>query len=185
MSKTFLYLTVGVFAFLISLSIIYYFAYRSSYNLETSRNICQKCLDISKTENIETKTFSEILSNKSLQGKKVRVKALFSHDAGYIFLQDLNSGKDTVPTGFDRNEISCTDTKKTLQICTGYKTWYDSSVEVTVVGYLGKIDEESNSFQGGENGFNIVCIEQVNPTEKDLRNGTMKFNKNPFSFLFN
>ena len=185
MKKKILYISVGVLAFIIGLTTVLFFAFRPSYNLEKSREICQRCSDVSKTENLETKRLSEILYDKSFQGKKVLLKVLFRHDAGFIFIQDLENGKDAVPAGFDTDTISCADTEKTLQICTGYKTWYDSSVEVTVVGYLGKIDEETNSFQGGENGFNIVCIEQVNPTEKDLRIGTMKFNKNPFSFLFN
>lgn len=184
MKKKIIYISVGILAFLIGITTVLFFALKPSYNLEKSREICQKCLDVSKTENIETKRLSEILYDKSFQGKKVRVKALFRHDAGYIFVQDLENGKAAVPAGFDKNVISCVDTEKTLQVCTGYKTWYDSSVEVTVVGYLGKIDEETNSFQGGENGFNIICIEQVNPTEKDLKVGTMKFNKNPFTFLF-
>ncbi len=185
MKKKILYVSVGILAFSISLAIVFIFAFRPSYNLEASRKVCQKCLDVSKTENLETKRLSEIINDKSFQGKKVRIKAIFRHDAGYIFIQDLEDGKDAVPANFDKNAISCADAEKTLQICTGYKTWYDSSVEVTVIGYLGKIDGKTNSLQGGKNGFNIVCIEQVNPTEKDLRIGTMKFNKNLFSFLFN
>jgi hypothetical protein len=154
-----------------------------TYDLKTSKNICQKCLDVSKTENLETKTFSEILNDKSFQGKKVRIKALFRHDADYIFLQDLNDGKDAAPAGFDKNSISCTDTEKTLQVCTGYKTWYDSSVEVTVVGYLGKIDKDTNPFQGGDKGFNIICVEQVNPTDEEIKRGKTAFENSPFSIL--
>lgn len=183
MKKTFLYVGVGIFAFLISLTLVFFFAFHPSYDLKTAKNICQKCLDVSKTENLETKTFSEIFENKNFQGKKVRVKALFRHDAGYIFLQDLENGKAAVPVGFDKNAIACSDTEKTLQICTGYKTWYDHSVEVTVVGYLGEISEESNQFQGGEDGFNIICVEQINPTEEEFRITTAKFEKNPFSLF--
>lgn len=184
MKKKVLHVSVGVLAFLIGLATVLFFAFRPSYNLEEGRNVCQKCLGVSKTENLETKKLSEILNDENYQGKKVRVKAIFEHDAGFIFLRDLDIEKGTVPAGFDKNAISCVDTEKTLQICTGYKTWYDGSIEVTIVGYLGKIDGEINSFQGGENGFNIICIEQVNPTEEDMKIGTMKFNKNPFTFLF-
>lgn len=184
MKKKILYLLVGVLAFSFSLTIVIFFTFRPSYNLEESRKVCQKCLDVSKTENLETKRLSEILYDKNFQGKKVRTKVFFGHDAGYIFIQDLVVGKDAVPAGFDKNTISCVDTEKVLQVCTGYKTWYDSSVEVTVIGYLGKIDKEMNPFQGGADGFNIICIEQVNPTGKDLKIGTMKYNKNPFLFLF-
>ncbi len=183
MKKIFLYAAVGVFAFLISLGIVFFFAFRSSYNLETSKNVCQKCLDVSKTENLKIKTLVEIFNRKDFDGTKIRLEARFGHDAGYTFLHDLKDEKITVPVGFDKNTIPCADTEKTLQVCTGYKTWYDSSVEVTVVGYLGKIDKETNTFQGGEYGFNIICIEQVNATERELRNGKAKFEKNPFSIF--
>ena len=176
MKKKILYPSVGVLTFFCSLAIVFFFTFRVSYNLEESKEICQKCLDVSKTENLETKRLSEILYDNSFQGKKVRVKAVFHHDAGYIFIQDLENGKDAVPTGFDKNTIPCTKTEKILQICTGYKTWYDSFVEITVVGYLGEVDEKTNSFQGGKYEFNIICIEQVNPTEEKLRIGTSKFN---------
>lgn len=181
MKKKILYILVGVLAFSISLAIVIFFTFQPSYNLEESREVCQKCLDVSKTENLEIKKLSEILYDKNFQGKKVRIKALFRHDAGYIFVQDLKNGKYAVPVGINKDTIPCPQTEKTLQVCTGYKTWYDSSVEVTIVGYLGKIDEENNSFQSGKNGFNIICIEQVNPTEKELKSGTMK---SLFSFLF-
>lgn len=179
MKKTFLYALVGVLAFSIGLAI---FAFRSSSALEASKKVCRKCLDVSKTENLETKTFSEILNDKNFQGRKVRVKALFRHDAGYISLQDLENGKEATPAGFDKNTISCEETEKTLRLCSGYKHWYwlDGSVEITAVGYLGKIDKESNSFQGGEDGFNIICIEQVNATKEEW-NRRAKLEKNPFS----
>ena len=184
MRKKILYITVGVLAFTVGLATVLFFAFKPSYNLEESRKVCQKCLDVSKTENLETKKLSEIFNDNNFRGKKVRIKAIFNHDAGYTFLQDLENKKIAIPASFDKNGTSCEDTEKTLQICTGYKTWYDSYVEVTVIGYLGEIDE-TDSFQAGEFGFNIICIEQVNPTEENLKIGTMKFNKNPFFFLFN
>lgn len=181
MKKKILYVIVGVLAFSISLGIVFFFAFTPSYDLEASKQVCQKCLDVSKTENLETKSLSEILYDKNFQGKKVRVKAIFENDAGFIFLRDLEIEKGTVPVGFDKNAISCADTEKTLQVCTGYKTWYDSSVEVTVIGYLGEIDKETDSFQGGKNGFNIICVERVNPTDQELKEGKAKFEKNLFS----
>ena len=183
MKKTFLCFGVGILAFLISLGIVFFFAFRSTYGLETSKNVCQKCLDISKTENLETKSLSEIIADKTYQGKKVRLKALFNHDAGYIFFQDLNNGKNTLAAGFGKNAILCADTEKTLQVCTGYKTWYDSSVEVIVVGYLGKVDKDTNPFQGGNDGFNIICVEQVNPTDEQLETGKAKFETSLFNFI--
>ncbi len=183
MKKTFLYVAVGIFTFLISLGTALYFVQRPDYDLATSRNVCQKCLDVSKTEFIETKALSEIVNDKDFQGKKVRVKARFRHDAGYIFLEDKGNKNISISVGFDKNAIPCQDTEKTLQICSGYKTWYDHSVEVIVVGYLGKISEESNQFQGGEDGFNIYCVEQVNPTEEELKIGITKFENNPFTIF--
>ncbi len=183
MKKTFLYAAIGIFTFLIGLGIVFYFLWRPAYDLETSRNVCQKCLDVLKTENLEATTFSDILNDKNFQGRKVYVKALFRHDAGYIFLRDLENGKDAVPAAFDKNALPCEQTEKTLQVCTGYKTWYDGSVKVNVVGYLGKIDKETNPFQGGEDGFNIICIEQVNATDEELRDGKAAFEKSLFSIF--
>ncbi len=182
MKKTILYVFVGILAFSISLALVFFFAFPSSSDLETSREICQKCSDFSNKENLETTSLSDILYDKNFQGKKIRIKAHFRHDAGYIFLQDLKNEKDAIPVGFDENAISCGKTQKTLRLCTGYKHWYwfDGIVEITVVGYLGKVN--SNSFQKGEEGFNIICIEKVNPSKTNW-NKKAKFDKNPFSLF--
>ena len=182
MKKTFLNVGVSTVAFIFGLAMVSFVTYRHSHDLETARSVCQKCVDLSKTEFIETKTLAEIIKLKDFEGRKVRIEARFVHDAGYTRLRDLNQEKINVPVGFDRNTIPCIDTEKSLQICTGYKTWYDHSVNLTLVGYLGKIDEKE-PFQGGEYGFKIICIEQVNPTEEELRMGSVKFNKNPFAIF--
>ena len=106
--------------------------------METSKNVCQECLDFSRTENLETKTFSEILHNKDLQEKKVRTKALFVHDAGYIFLRDLENRKQTAPAGFDKKRFLAVKQKKLCKFAQVMKPGYDSSVEVTIVGYYRK-----------------------------------------------
>ena len=183
MRKTFLYTGVGILAFLIGLGIVYYFAFRPSYDLGTSKNVCQKCLDVAKSEDLENKTVAELFKSKEFTEKKIYLRARFVHDAGYIFLQDLENKNISIPAGFDKNIITCEETEKTLQVCTGYKTWYDSSVEVTVIGYLGKIDKEINSFQVGEDGFNIICVMKISATEEELKTGTAKFKRNPFSLL--
>lgn len=111
MKKKILYISVGILAFLIGITTVSFFAFNPCYNLEKSREICQKCPDVSKTENLETRKLSEILYDKSFQGKKVRVKALFRHDAGYILVQDLENGKAAIPAGFDKDAISCANTR--------------------------------------------------------------------------
>ena len=181
MRKTFLYTGVGFLAFLIGLGIVYHLAFRPSYDLGTGRNVCQKCLDVAKGEDVENKMVAELFKSKEFIGKKIYLNARFVHDAGYIFLQDLENKNISIPAGFDKNSIPCGETEKTLQVCTGFKTWYDSSVEVKVVGYLGKVDKEINSFQGGEDGFNIICVTQVAATDDEIKRGKTAFENNPFS----
>lgn len=188
MKKTFLHIGVGIFAFLIGLVVVSYIIFRPVYDLSTSKNVCQKCFDISKTEQVETVTLSDLVNNKTLYGKKVRVKTKLGHDTGYLYFTDNQWNGLRLSVGFDKNTISCSDTEKTFRVCTGYENWYDSNVELTVVGYLGKIDEKTNKFQGGKEIFNIICIEQVNATDEELKKSKKAFENNPFSLygiLFN
>ena len=181
MKRQILYVAIGVITFLTSLGFATYFVFSPSYDLETSSNVCQKCLDVAKTENLESKTVSGLVNDKDTFGNKIYLRARFIHDAGYVSLQDLENKAVSIRAGFDKNAIPCSDTEKTLQVCTGYKTWYDGSVDVTVIGYLGKIDKETNKFQGGEDGFNIICVMQVNPTDEEIKRGKTAFENNPFS----
>nr|AIA10781.1 unknown Function [uncultured bacterium] len=169
MKKTFLYIIVGFFTFLIGLGIVSSLLFRPSYDVATSNDVCQKCLAISETENVETVAPSALVNDKGLYGKKVRVRARLSHDTNYLYFGSDSVKRDRgIPVGFDKNAISCPETEKTFRVCTGYKNWYDGSVELTVVGYLGKIDEQTDRLQGGNEGFNIICIERVHATGEEL-----------------
>ncbi len=179
--KTFFYITIGIFTFLIGLGVVSYVIFRPVYDLSTSKNTCQKCLDVANIENLETVTLSDFANNKTPYGKKVRTKTRLGHDAGYLYFTDNQQNGLRLPVGFDKNTISCVDTEKTFSVCTGYKNWYDGSVDLIVVGYLGKIDGEINKLQSGKEGFNIVCIEQINATDEELKRGKEAFENDPFS----
>lgn len=174
---------IGALAFIVTFAVGTFFALRFSYDFNAARKVCQKCLDVSKTDSLETKTVTELLTDKTYHGKIVRLEARFYHDAGYVFLRDLVNGKDGVATGFDKDAIPCADTEHSLSICTGYRTWYDHSVDVTVVGYLSTIDTDKNPFQGGGIGFNIICVEQVRPTNDEFIKGKAKFEMYPFALF--
>lgn len=183
MKKTFLYLGIGVLAFLFSLGMVFVFGLIPFYDLETSKNICQKCLDVSKAETLETKTLSEIIDDENFYGKKVRLVTRFGHDAGYTWINDSElKGRSVGHVRFDKDAISCADTEKTLRVCTGYENWYDGgSVKVTLIGYLKKNDYPDGKLQDEDKEFKIICIEQVNATDKELKEGKAKFE----SFLDN
>jgi hypothetical protein len=183
MKKIFLFGGIGVLAFLIQ-SVISFFAYCPHYDLETSENVCQECLDYAKSGNVETKKLADLIENKEFFGKIFRVKAELNHDTGYIYLQDKERNIGYIPVTFDREKIDCAETEKTLRVCSGIDTWYDGGVkEITVIGYFGRINKEDN--RGGKTeGFNIMCVEQVNATQEDLIYGKERFEKSRFSLIF-
>ena len=64
--------------------------------------------------------------------------------------------------GLARPLRACTGTQKMLVMHSGLGTWYDGAVSVTVLGYYGIIGNPKSYHQGRE-GFNIVCLERVEP----------------------
>ena len=174
MKRTFLYFGVGIFAFLIGLGLVFLFTIRPSYNLKTSKNVCQKCLDISNNELLETKTFSETIDNKDFYDKKIRLKARFGHDAGYTFLYESEENRNPIPVWFDKDKIPCVDTEKKLKVCTGSETGYSGSVDVTLIGYFEEINKQDSKVQHNKR-FKVICVEQVNATDEEVLSGKSNF----------
>jgi len=94
------------------------------------------------------------------EGKIVRVRAIFHHDAGQVNLVDDVCPSEGLHAGLANSFQSCEGTRKALTIYSGFGTWYDSSAEVIVVGSVGRL-ENPTLFEGY--GFNILCLEQVKP----------------------
>lgn len=65
-------------------------------------------------------------------------------------------------TGLDQACESCMGARKALTIYTGFEEWYDSEAIVVVVGRIGTINNP-RSYYHGEIGFNILCLEKVEP----------------------
>ncbi len=187
MRKPVSYLLIGSFTFLLGIIFVYFFVIRPSIEFEKTKEVCQKCLDLLKTDStIESKTLSEMINSLDLKdkfiGKKVYLKAIFVNDKGNLFLHEINDGKTIVGARFDKNSISCGNTERSLQICTDFLTKANDSYyssEINVVGYL---DDEKTV--NGVDIFNIICIEQVNATEEDFNKGIRrKFWQNPLSIF--
>jgi hypothetical protein len=88
------------------------------------------------------------------------------HDAAQTFLRPTEgecSGETmALKTGLDERSEACAGARKALTIYTGFETWYDSSAVVVVVGRGGRINNLKSYYQGID-GFNILCLEQVEP----------------------
>ena len=50
----------------------------------------------------------------------------------------------------------------------GYQAWYDSDAEVAAVGRFERIEGEHN-LNRGYDGFNILCLERVEPIGSGIR----------------
>jgi hypothetical protein len=99
------------------------------------------------------------------RGKLVRVQAAFHHDSGLVSLSDDTCGVDgRMHAGFSNSFESCAGTMKALKIYSGFKTWYDSTANVVVIGRVGLL-ENPTLFDDGKDGFNIDCLERVSPGE--------------------
>lgn len=166
--KRILKIAVGALAFLVGIAVVGIVALRPTYDLSTAKSVCEECRALSDSGQLETKTLREVLYDGAYIGKPVRLKARFEHDAGYIFLYEQPGDTDAnVSAAFDKGAFDCPETDKTLAVCTGYKSWYDSSVNVTVVGVL----DASGKF--GQ--FRIMCVEEVHPTDSELQRGKDSF----------
>jgi hypothetical protein len=99
------------------------------------------------------------------RGKFVRVQAKFQHDSGLVSLVDDTCGVGgRMHAGFSNSFESCAGAMKALKIYSGFKTWYDSTADVVVIGNVGLL-ENPTLFDDGKDGFNIICLEQASPGE--------------------
>lgn len=142
--------------------------YRSAeVTLETPP--CPNCSQVySAAQIIPTIEFCQLVDNSArFANQMVRIKAAFIHDAGQTLLtapQEKCEGQThrSIKTGLDERCGACDGTRKALSIYTGFETWYDSRAIVVVVGRLGRINNPKSHYHG-DDGFNILCLEQVEP----------------------
>ncbi len=140
-------------------------AWNASYIAETEAPPCQKCSTFYSSTEIPTITLYELENNlEKFKGKVVRIRALFYHDAGQVNLYD-DRGK--LHAGLSNSFESCAGTRKALTIYSGFATWYDSAAHVVVVGSVGHL--ENLTLFEDDAGFNIMCLEKVEPDGSGLR----------------
>jgi len=70
--------------------------------------------------------------------------------------------------GLSNSFESCAGAMKALKIYSGFRTWYDSTANVVVIGSVGLL-ENPTLFDDGKDGFNIICLEQVSPGEYPMQ----------------
>ena len=70
--------------------------------------------------------------------------------------------------GLSNSFESCAGAMKALKIYSGFRTWYDSTANVVVIGSVGLL-ENPTLFDDGKDGFNIVCLERVSPGEYPMQ----------------
>jgi hypothetical protein len=128
---------------------------------ETEAPPCRSCSTIYASQ-IPTVNLCQLSSDlKRFSGKTVRVTGMFHHDAGQISLRDYDCDAG-IYAGLSPTCESCVGTQKALTMYTGYRTWYDSDANATVVARIGRI-EGDNNFYRGYDGLNILCLERVEP----------------------
>lgn len=102
----------------------------------------------------------ELKNNRAqYEGKVVRVRADFHHDAGLVNLTD-HCG--TIHTGFSDLCKACGGAVEALTLHTGFGSWYDGTARVVVFGRIGPL--ENPTLYPDKNGFNIDCLESVEAT---------------------
>jgi hypothetical protein len=133
-------------------------------NLEESP--CRSCSARHSPTEIPTVGFCDLTKNtEKFRGKLVRVQAKFHHDAGLVSLLDDTCRVDgRMHAGLSNSFESCAGAMKALKIYSGFRTWYDSTANVLVVGSVGLL-ENPTLFDDGKDGFNIICLERVSPGE--------------------
>ncbi len=124
---------------------------------------CQKCQVANG--NALNVSFSELHKNpESFANKIIRVDAVLSNDAGYIFLHDPNNSNSKIlmPAGFGKEFASCPATEKAMSFHSGVGTWYDGQARSVVIGKYGIIDDR-REFHTGQMGLTLLCVETVKP----------------------
>lgn len=128
---------------------------------ETEEPPCRSCVALASSTDIPLVTMCDLQSDpKKYEGKLVRVRTLFYHDAGQVRLLDDACPKLSLHSGLADSFQSCAGTSKALSIYSGFGTWYDSTARVIVVGRLGRLE---NPTLYEDDGFNITCLEKVRP----------------------
>ena len=133
-----------------------------------SSGTCNKCQQIS--ENIINLTTEELMScPQKYENKIIRTSTILHHDSGQLFLGDEGAKLSSlVLAGIGKDFTSCYFTRRAITFNTGYRTWYDGSAQVTLIGKFGIIDDQMN-FHSGINGLNMLCFEAVYSTENQSR----------------
>ncbi len=81
--------------------------------------------------------FCEVKNNLDFyRGKVVRVRAAFHHDAGQVNLFDDACPNVALHAGLADVCQSCVGGRKALTIYSGFRTWYDSTARVVILGKL-------------------------------------------------
>jgi hypothetical protein len=128
---------------------------------QTEAPPCHSCAGIYSSQ-IPTVNLCELGSNlKQFSDQTIRVAGIFHHDAGQISLRNYDCGAG-IYAGVSPSCESCVGTQKALTMYSGYRTWYDSDANATVVAKVGRI-EGDNNFYRGYDGLNILCLERVEP----------------------
>jgi hypothetical protein len=138
-----------------------------SANVTLEQAPCTKCRAVYSASEIPTIAICELTDNLTrYDGKLVRLKAIFVHDAGQTYLRPEDGtclqGGGGMNTGLDERSEACDGARKALSVYTGFETWYDSRAKVVVIGRVGQINNPRSYFHKGE-GFNILCLEHVEP----------------------
>ena len=161
---------VGVFCFALTLSTMTWLvgcSHRSAH-VVLEQPPCQSCAGIySSNGPIPTVEFCEFAAHPGLYSNGlVRLRAEFANDASQTILRppqgQCQEPMLAIRTGLDKHCAACDGARKALSIYSGFETWYDSHALVVVVGRMGVI-KNPKSYYNGEPGFNISCLESVQP----------------------
>ena len=116
------------------------------------------CYACAQTLNaVSAVTVCELSNNlQKYVGKRIRVNAEFQNDAGQLFLKESGC---TIHAGFEKDRRACTGAWRKMQVASGFETWYDGSVSVSVVGFISTIPD--GNYYAGEDGFTVSCLEEV------------------------
>ena len=122
---------------------------------------CRDCAQLYSALQSPLVEISELNNKRQLyEGKVVRVRATLYNDAGLVHLEDLASDGGVILAAFSPSCQSCLGAKKALSIYSGFDTWYDGAARVVVVG---RVLRENPMLSAYNNGFQIECIESVEP----------------------
>lgn len=137
-------------------------AWFSFISLGASSGKCNKCTQLSaQAVHITLEELSAC--PQKYENKLVRLYAILHHDSGELFLGNGGAKfSSRVIAGIGKDYTSCYFTRRAFTFNTGYRTWYDGSAKVTLIGKFGIIDNQLD-FHDGMDGLTILCFEAVNP----------------------